>query len=305
MTTQPTISSSARNTVTTTTALVGDHPALEVVSYLPQDAGPRCALSLLLVHGACHSATCWHAWGPALAELGIPTHALSLRGHGKSTMPGKAQDARRATIRDFVADIRTVYDALRIDPARSVLAGHSMGGIIVQWFAQKFAVAGLAILASVTTSRALPCFMQVLRDAHVRLGTNARALFDTERNVRRYLLGEDAKPATVQFVLGQLRPESEVALYSVLGAYLLRAFPPQRLRTEHVLVLGAEKDACFKASVVEASARDFARRYDTTCAIIPDCPHDLMLAHESARQMGVSSLAKFCEHCAPVKSADA
>jgi len=45
------------------------------------------------------------------------------------------------------------------------------------------------------------------------------------------------------------------------------------------------------------SARRMIQRIpDTTCTIIPNAPHDLMLAHAPARTLGVGVLAPFCSH---------
>ncbi|MFM2077843.1 MAG: hypothetical protein RJA49_1733 [Actinomycetota bacterium] len=76
---------------------------------------------VVLVHGAWHGAWCFAGLQHALDELGVPSIAVDLPGHGASTdaLGGLAADARH------VAD---VLDRLG-EPA--VLVGHSYGGAVV------------------------------------------------------------------------------------------------------------------------------------------------------------------------------
>ena len=98
---------------------------LEVVTYEPK-TGTR-STPLLFVHGAWHGAWCWAEYFlPYFAEHGYTSHALDLRGHGKSE---GANRLRWTGITHYVSDVEHVVDQLDKAP---VLIGHSMGGLVVQ-----------------------------------------------------------------------------------------------------------------------------------------------------------------------------
>jgi pimeloyl-ACP methyl ester carboxylesterase len=267
-------------------------PAVEVFTYRPSDEGRTCPNPCILVHGASHSAACFDRWGSELARLGITTYTLSLRNHGGSAT------APQARMRDYVTDVRHVYDALGIDPARSVLVGHSMGGFIAQFFARRWPVAGLVLLASVVPQRAVLSLVQIARSLGVSplrlVNRNAVSMFDAPDKVRRTLLEADADDATVAGVIQQLCPESQRAMQPLFGAMVRRVLPMPRLRTSRVLVLAGERDGCFRQRDLLASARRLGRRSTTHLTLIPNGPHDLMLAHGPASRAGVVALAQFC-----------
>jgi pimeloyl-ACP methyl ester carboxylesterase len=77
---------------------------------------------LLLIHGAGGS----HLdWPPELLRLpGVDVYALDLPGHGRSSPPG------HSTIGDYANDVLAFIEAL--DLREAILAGHSMGGAVVQ-----------------------------------------------------------------------------------------------------------------------------------------------------------------------------
>jgi len=91
---------------------------------------------LLLVHGAWHGAWCWQEhFIPYLARAGYAVYAPSLRGHGDS--PGRDR-LRRTGIGHYVQDVAAVAAAL---PAAPVLIGHSMGGLVVQKYLERYPAA--------------------------------------------------------------------------------------------------------------------------------------------------------------------
>lgn len=68
---------------------------------------------ILLIHGSCHGAWCWHRVIPALAALGHSARAITLPRHTGVTLAGQAQ---------------TILGAL---PRPALLLGHSAGGLPV------------------------------------------------------------------------------------------------------------------------------------------------------------------------------
>ena len=94
---------------------------LAVVSKLPDAPTPHPPV--ILVHGAANSACVWTLWQQELAARGWASHAIDLRGHGRSD----TIDLSQTSMNDYAADIRSLADQLVQPP---VLMGWSMGGLV-------------------------------------------------------------------------------------------------------------------------------------------------------------------------------
>ena len=79
------------------------------------------SLPIVLVHGAWHGAWCWAGLQHALDDLGVPSYAIDLPGHGASTAP----------LSDLYGDAEHVADVLRTLGTPVVLVGHSYGGAVI------------------------------------------------------------------------------------------------------------------------------------------------------------------------------
>jgi pimeloyl-ACP methyl ester carboxylesterase len=77
---------------------------------------------VVLLHGIWHGPWVWENWVPLLAEHGYRCHAV-----GPIDSTGTADPASR--LRTWVDAARRAIDAL---PARPVLIGHSLGGLVAQ-----------------------------------------------------------------------------------------------------------------------------------------------------------------------------
>ncbi|KAI9010559.1 Alpha/Beta hydrolase protein [Hyaloraphidium curvatum] len=119
----------------------GGAPPLELLSMGP--APP----AFLLVHGSSCRAATYLQLMRALAERGIGTAAVSLRGHGGS---GGHAELQEASIFDFCDDVGRALDAIAAAGPLPILVGHSMGGLITQLLAAsgRFALPGIVLLAS-------------------------------------------------------------------------------------------------------------------------------------------------------------
>ena len=78
-------------------------------------------LPVVLVHGAWHGAWCFAALQHALDELGVPSYAIDLPGHGTSTQP----------FTDLAGDAAHVAGVLHRLGTPAVLVGHSYGGAVI------------------------------------------------------------------------------------------------------------------------------------------------------------------------------
>ncbi len=87
--------------------------------------------AVVLVHGYRSSARIWDATQQLLAERGVRSVAISMRGAGASDVTAHAEDYSAF---QFGQDLAAAVDALNID--RFILVGHSMGASTVTNFAR-------------------------------------------------------------------------------------------------------------------------------------------------------------------------
>ncbi len=97
----------------------------------------------LLIHGAANSGSVWSFWQAELSNRGCGSHALDLRGHGRSGLV----DLSITKLQDYVEDVCTVASKISQSP---VLIGWSMGGLVAMMAATKVqAKACIALAPSV------------------------------------------------------------------------------------------------------------------------------------------------------------
>lgn len=95
---------------------------------------------VLLVHGGYHGAWCWDYWAGRLIAEGREVAALDLRGHGGLAPP---PDYPETGVLGFVEDVVAAIDALDRPP---VVAGHSLGGLLVPLAAARRPTAALLLV---------------------------------------------------------------------------------------------------------------------------------------------------------------
>src|SRR5512138_1911744 len=133
-----------------------DAMKLEIISKYPADE-PR-PTPLLFIHGTLHTAACWDVYFlDYFAGHGFASHAVNLRGHGKSEGREKLRWTR---IAEFVEDVANVVRQL---PSPPVLIGHSMGGFIVQKYLEDHDVPAAVLLSSASPSGLLPTAIRTAR----------------------------------------------------------------------------------------------------------------------------------------------
>ena len=236
---------------------------LEIISY--GTAGDRPAL--LFVHGAFHSARCWeHHFLPWFAARGREAHAVSLRGHGRSSGNLRVE---RPGLADYAADVETAMDRIG---RPCVLVGHSMGGVIAQMvrIRRKDAV-GAVLYASSPMRPALSVVARILKQRPVDF-LRGQVLGDTvagRRAFTTFFFPPDLPAALRAQYVAELTDESPRALKEVFSRK-----PPQTpdLETRPVLVIGGEHDWSIPM-------RDNRRLAKTFRAELKACPgaHDMML----------------------------
>ncbi len=99
--------------------------------------------TIILIHGAWHGAWCWNKVSERLRDLGHVPLALDLPGHGDNPKPLSAM-----TIDRYAAYVCAVLEEM---DGPALLAGHSMGGMVISQAAEAMPdrVQGLAYICAV------------------------------------------------------------------------------------------------------------------------------------------------------------
>lgn len=239
---------------------------LEVLSREPLER--RFESPLLFVHGTGHGAWCWDEnFLPYFAERGFSSHAVSLRGHGASEGREKL---KWASISDFVSDVLQAAEGL---PARPVVIGHSLGGLVVQKYLERHeAPAGILVAPSPLEGMFWSGLKIQLRNpllmAKVGLKQDYAVMFSTAELAKKFLFSADADDRKVAEYVGRFGSES----YRAALEMIYNLPKPRKIKTP-MLVVGAEDDAILAPKKIEATAR----AYKADCKIFPNTAHDMML----------------------------
>lgn len=232
----------------------------------PADGRP----SLLFVHGSYCGAWVWaEHFMPYFAARGWACHAVSLRGHGESEA-----GFNFASLADYLADIRTAMDRVDDD---MVLAGHSMGGLLVQHcLADDGRVRGAVLMSSVPPSGlGAPALHLSLfaPDICLQFGL-LQALGPSVvegRAIRRAFFAESTPNADLAHLLPRLQKESHRICVELLNPPRPR-LPLGRHRPP-VLVIGGDRDVLVPAAALMETATYFAAEL----SMLGGAPHGLML----------------------------
>lgn len=232
----------------------------------------RPVATVVLCHGAWHGAWCWQdGFAQRLAERGISTVAPSLRGHAGSADGHRLNLSR---LRHYADDLAAVVDSL---DGPVYLAGHSMGGGVVQTFLERTdrpKVAGAALLASMPPAGVYKVTLSLAQQRTLdfvatNLTWNLGRLVRDDEHVREMFFTAATPADVVRRTRERLQSESYLAFVDML----LLDRPRPRAAGEPVLVVAAEQDAVFDA----ADAAALARAWGTTVTTVDGIGHDLML----------------------------
>jgi pimeloyl-ACP methyl ester carboxylesterase len=227
---------------------------------------------LLFVHGAWHAAWCWDEhFLDYFARHGYAAYALSLRKHGGSS---GARRPRGARVGQYVQDVAATVAQL---PTPPVLIGHSMGGLVVQRYLERYPAKAAILLAAVPPGGVTSLTLRLTARHPVAilktcLQTRLYPVVGTPDLARDALFPNDLPQEQVERYFKQLQDESFLAFLDML----LLSLPNRRkIRRAGVpmLVLGGTKDRIFTQGEVRATAR----AYGAPIQIFPNMAHDLML----------------------------
>lgn len=239
---------------------------LEIISREPKEK--RFKTPLLFVHGTGHAAWCWDEnFLLYFADKGFSSHAVSLRGHGKSEGREKL---KWTSVSDYVSDVFQAASQLPITP---VVCGHSLGGLVVQKYLERHEVTA-AILVAPSPSEGMfwsGLKLQMLNPllmAKVSIKQDYAVMFSTPKLAKKFLFSADVDDRKVAEYVGRFGSESYRAALEMI--YNLPR--PKKIKTP-LLILGAQNDALITPKKIERTAR----AYKADCKIFPNMAHDMML----------------------------
>jgi pimeloyl-ACP methyl ester carboxylesterase len=220
-----------------------------------------------MLHGLWHASWAWENWSNRLAEHGYDCYAVDLRGHG-----GSEGDVRTARLRDYAHDARRAVDAL---PARPILIGHSLGGVLVEHLLAAGTYPAAVLVAGVPGRYPLGTVVRTslsrpITTLEVALRHDLLPLVATTRAAQRVLFSPDT-PADV---VREVQPRLTRAAPQVVRELLLS--PPARPRsTTPTLVMAGACDPVFTPARQRRRARTIGAEYVT----IDGSGHDVPLDH--------------------------
>lgn len=248
--------------------------SLEIIVRRPPNVSNSFPTPLLFVHGAWHGAWCWDVhFLPYFAEKGFTAYAVSLRGHGQSE--GKA-GLRWHSLRGYVEDVVQAAEQIQREHGqRPFVIGHSMGGMVVQRYLERYAAPGGVLIASVPPRGILfGAFLRSLRDHPIpmlkfMLTLTPYHLVGTPELAQTQFFSASMPRQEVEHYFSQIQNESYRAILDMALFGLPR---PGRVKTP-VLVLGAADDAI----ITQYEVQQTAKTYQAPVEIFPDTAHDMML----------------------------
>jgi pimeloyl-ACP methyl ester carboxylesterase len=224
--------------------------------------GPEDGYPIVLAHGI----TCaLRVWAYQIADLSTDYRVIAFdhRGHGKSAVPPRRH---RYSLDLLAGDLDAVLEATLAPGERAVIAGHSMGGIAITSWADRYPEqvsqrADAVALINTTTGELLRNvqFLPVpapLAEARVRAAGSLLRTFGAapllravDRPSRRFVstiaVGRDADPAIVDFIY-ELFTSTPPAGRGGWARALVDTLGPEHIGltnlTAPTLVIGSTKD---------------------------------------------------------------
>jgi pimeloyl-ACP methyl ester carboxylesterase len=223
---------------------------------------------LLFVHGANFAAWCWDEnFLDFFAARGFRAAALSLRGHGASTLSTRLDSC---SLTDYVDDVSAMVDSLGCVP---VLIGHSMGCFVIQRYLEMRAARAAVLMAPATPQGLRRSVLRMFRNhpwiflRGMTFGDPVE-LFNSPALAREFMFCAQTPDPIVDSYARRMEPESSRVGMDIMFS----EFNADKVITP-LLVLGAENDG----SRVKGDVTAVACAYQTHAELFPNMGHNMML----------------------------
>ncbi|EHK21081.1 uncharacterized protein TRIVIDRAFT_83633 [Trichoderma virens Gv29-8] len=209
--------------------------------YYTWSAPPTAASSsdkittVILIHGLGSSSSYYAPVIPKLVDAGYT--CLALDSHGAALTPLTGEGGSLDTIID---DIGAAVSALDISPSRTVIVGHSMGGIVAPEAALRYQFAGTVLLGPVYPNAALT---KVLQDRITKVQQNGMdSLADIIPIVGTASSSTPLQRAFIRTLLLSQTPEGYIANCKAIASASVPDYAS--IGTPLLLINGAEDFVC-------------------------------------------------------------
>jgi pimeloyl-ACP methyl ester carboxylesterase len=242
-------------------------PTLDII----KQTVPNPKATIVFCHGAWHDNRCWvHTLIPYFTEKGYNCVAPSYRNHGKSESVGSLKLCR---IKEYVKDVKSVVDTIE---GKIYLIGHSMGGMVVQKFLEKYGekISKATLICSVppqgvwrvTLKNIIKLPLEFLK---VNLTWSLYPMIGSLNLARTHFYTTQLSEKELETRFAELQDESFLAFLDMLFLDLPK---PNRIKTP-IQVIGGEKDYIFPP----ADVQNTAKAYNTEAQIWKNEAHNLFL----------------------------
>lgn len=243
---------------------------IEHIVRKPAEGKRTHEIPLFFMHGAWHGAWCWNLFMDYFVEQGYEVHAISLPGHGNSSM--NRGHINRYSFQDYVDCMAGQIAQISPTP---VVIGHSMGGAIIQTYLAERAPPAAVLLASLPVNGMLT--MALRRAAHhpitalkILLTQNFYYFVETPELAREHFLSPDTVVDLSAFHRQLVRETMH------LGTAFRMNFAPNfradKVRSP-VLVLAGEADVLFSVEEQRRTAEALGAKFQ----VFDEQAHNLMM----------------------------
>lgn len=222
---------------------------------------------LLFLHGAWHGAWCWQSWMDYFPSLGYETHAISLPGHGNSSM-----HKRHINFYAFKDYVSALCDQIKTIVPKPVVIGHSLGGAVLQKYLENHSIPGAVLLSTLPSHGILPMCLRLLQRHPLPilsgiLKLNFYEWVKTPELAQELFLNKDTQINITSFQKQLVGESARVAVR------LLFPFAKVNPNKSPMLCISGDKDAIFTMKDEDRTAK----RYNSKNLIIENQAHDLMM----------------------------
>ncbi len=209
------------------------------------------AISLVLVHGAFHTAAYYDRLVERLETQGWECYSVNLRGHGPKQPHWLSMNLFSLT--SYVSDVEAIIRrATATHGSPPVVMGHSMGGKVAMMAAHRVSVAGIVLLASMPPGFCIiPNIRLGLRHPLLTFKTvvtmRLKTLISTPNALQEMMFTPTTPTSIVEHSLAGLQDES---IRAISEASIIPTTPP----TCPALVIGGRDDRYVPGSMTRRTA---------------------------------------------------